>query len=323
MKSCILYVAASITVIFGSGERVAVADEASYKSEAGLHKVQFIARVVLKDAKRMKELQLRIHYPDASGPFPLIVWSHGAGGSKDNYLTLMQHWASHGYVTIQPTHSDSRSLAAKPRDPVSFRDWQSRPADLSFILDSLAEIEARELALKDLIDGKRVGVGGHSYGANTAQLIGGARAFPIGGEKSFEDPRVSAVMLLSGQGPGEMLTEKSWSHFKKPMFVMSGSADGPTRTGQPAEWRKKPYELSPSNDKYLVWVKGLDHGYGGISGWNFNPKNKPNPDHVRYTKVLTTAYWDAYLKESAEARAYLESDKLPSSSGGVVQLQHK
>jgi predicted dienelactone hydrolase len=324
MKSKLLTAAASIAFVGLYCDLSAVrADDAAYKDQLGPYKVKSIERLVLTDAKRKKDLQLRIHYPDGSGPFPLIVWSHGAGGSKDNYLTLMQHWASYGYVTIQPTHSDSRSLAAKFSDSVSFRDWQSRPADISFILDSLSEIEVKEPALKDLIDGKRIGVGGHSFGANTAQLIGGARAFPGGGDKSFEEPRALAVMLLSGQGPGEMLTEKSWSNFKKPMFVMSGSADGPTRTGQPAEWRKKPYELSPPGDKYLVWVDGLDHGYGGISGWNFNPKNKPNPDHVRYTKIATMAYWDAYLKDSHEARTYLESDKLTSLSSGAVHLEHK
>src|SRR5262245_18365646 len=281
MKSYYLFVAGSIALGFWCGElEVIRADDGPYKAALGPHKVQSIARLVLNDSDRTKQIQLRIHYPDARGPFPLIVWSHGAGGSKDNYLTIMEHWASYGYVTIQPTHIDSRSLAAKPSDPVSFRDWQSRPADISFILNSLAQIEAAEPALKGLSASKRIGVGGHSYGAHTAQLIGGARAFPIGGEKSFEVSRITAVMLLSGQGPGEMLTEKSWSNFKKPMFVMSGSADGPTRTGQPAEWRKKPYELSPPGDKHLGRVYGLDHGYGGITGWNFNPKNKPNADHV-------------------------------------------
>jgi predicted dienelactone hydrolase len=324
MKSGLLCAALSIAIVCGfAGSDAVRADDQSYKSDLGPHRVKSITRLLLNDAKREKDLQLRIHYPDATGPFPLIVWSHGAGGSKDNYLTLMEHWASYGYVTIQPTHSDSRSLAAKPSEAVSFRDWPSRPADISFILDSLKDIETKEPALKRLIDAKRVGVGGHSFGANTAQLIGGAKAFPISGAKSFEDSRASAVMLLSGQGPGEMLTEKSWSDFKRPMFVMSGSADGPTRTGQPAEWRKKPYELSPPGNKYLVWVEGLDHGYGGITGWNFNPKNKLNSDHVRYTKIVTTAFWDAYLKDSKEARAYLESNKLPSLSGQVVHLQHK
>lgn len=298
--------------------------ELAYKPELGSLKVKTAERLVLSDAKRMKELQLRIHYPVGDGPFPVIVWSHGAGGSKDNYLPLMEHWASHGYVTIQPTHSDSRSLAAKPTDPVNFRDWQSRPADVSFILDSLAELETKEPALAGKLDGKHIGVGGHSFGANTAQLIGGARALPLGGgPKSFLDQRVAAIALLSGQGPGEMLTAESWKDLAKPMFVMSGTADGPTRTGQPAEWRKKPYELSPAGDKHLVWVEGLDHGYGGISGWNFNPRNKPNPDHVRYTKIATLAFWDAYLKDSREAREYLASAKLPMLSQGAVHLEHK
>jgi hypothetical protein len=120
-----------------------------------------------------------------------------------------------------------------------------------------------------------------------------------------------------------MLTKESWKDLTKPMFVMSGSADGPTRTGQPAEWRKQPYELSPAGDKYLVWVEGLDHGYGGISGWNFNSRNKHNADHVRYTKMATLAFWDAYLKDNREARDYLASDKLPMLSQGAVQLGHK
>ena len=296
---------------------------AAYKMELGPLPVRAIKTVVVHDAQRKKELQLRIHHPVGTGPFPVIIWSHGAGGSKDNYLTLMEHWASHGYVTIQPTHSDSRALGVKPGDPQMFRDWQSRPADISLIIDSLKELENKEPVLQGTLDAKRIGVGGHSFGANTAQLVGGAKAYLVGAEKSFADPRVTAVLLLSGQGPGEMLREASWEKFSRPLMVMTGSADGPTRTGQPAEWRKKPYELSPPGDKILVWVEGLDHGYGGITGVNFNPKNKPNPEHVRYTKVVTLAYWDAYLNDSEAARAYLKSDKLPAFSQGTLQLERK
>jgi hypothetical protein len=104
---------------------------------------------------------------------------------------------------------------------------------------------------------------------------------------------------------------------------MTGSRDGPTRTGQPAEWRKKPYELSPPGEKYLVWVEGLDHGYGGITGVNFNPRNKPNPDHVAWTKIVTLAFWDAYLKQSREARAYLASGKLDAFSRHTLKITHK
>jgi predicted dienelactone hydrolase len=296
----------------------------AWKAGSAPFQVQTIEKLVLSDARRGKDLPLRIHHPDDPGPFPLVIFSHGAFGSKDNYLALTGFWCSHGYVTIQPTHSDSRALGIRPGDPNAFRDWQSRPADVSFILDSLETIESQAPALKGKLARDRIGVGGHSFGANTAQLIGGARAFPRGGPaKSFADARVAAVLLMSGQGPGEMLTDKSWADFTRPMLVMTGSRDGPTRTGQPAEWRKQPYELSPPGDKYLAWIEDLDHGFGGITGANFSGRNKPNADHVGYTKIVTLAFWDAYLSRSPDARAWLESDKLPADSQGAVTLQHK
>jgi hypothetical protein len=76
-----------------------------------------------------------------------------------------------------------------------------------------------------------------------------------------------------------------------------------TRTGQPAEWRKEPYELSPPGDKYLVWVDGLDHGFGGVTGVFLNPRNKPNANHVAWTKFVTLAFWEAYLGRNDAARA--------------------
>jgi predicted dienelactone hydrolase len=298
-------------------------DDNSYKLQAGPFAVRTIKQVVLDDAKRKKQLQLRINFPDAAGPLPVIVFSHGAYGSKDNYLMLTEHWTSHGYVTIQANHSDSAALGMRVGDPATFRDWQSRPGDVSLIIDSLDELQRMQPDLKGKLDPRHIGVGGHSFGANTAQLIGGAKAFLSGGTKSFADQRVTAVLLMSGQGPGEMLTETSWAEFKCPMMVMTGSRDGPTRTGQPAEWRKKPYELSPPGNKYLFWVEGLDHGYGGIPGGTGNPKNKPNADHIAYTKIATTAFWDAYLKEDKTARTYLESNRLSTFSHGDVKLEHK
>lgn len=294
-----------------------------YTAEPGPFTVGVVKELVLHDSKRGKDLELRITYPEGTGPFPVIVWSHGAFGSKDNYRPLTDYWASYGYVVVQPTHEDSMTLGNRPGDPKAFQSWATRPADVSFILDSLGEIETKETVLKGKFDAQAIGVGGHSFGAGTSQLIGGARAYGLGGEKSFEDERATAILLLSGQGPGEMLTERSWLHFTRPLFVMTGSKDGPTRTGQPAEWRKKPYELSPAGDKYLVWVEGLDHGYGGIAGGNFNPRNKPNPSHVAWTKIATRAFWDAYLKQAGEARAYLESDQLPVLTEGALRLDRK
>src|SRR5689334_6769086 len=77
---------------------------------AGPHRVETMTSIVLKDETRKKELPVRVSFPKADGQFPLIVWSHGMYGSKDGYQPLVSHWVSHGYVVIQPTHSDSLSL---------------------------------------------------------------------------------------------------------------------------------------------------------------------------------------------------------------------
>lgn len=316
--------AAGLPQAFGAQDgNVSRPDALTYKLETGPYKIQTIATLVLRDTKRKKDLPLRINYPDGKGPFPIVLFSHGAWGCKDGHIGMTELWASHGYVTIQPDHQDSRNLGVKIGDQKVFEYWESRPADISFILDSLGALEKKVPDLAGEMDRQRIGVSGHSYGANTAQLVGGTKILPDN-KKRFEDKRVTAVALLSGQGPGEMLTERSWEDFTKPLLVITGSRDGPTRTGKPAEWRKSPYELSPPGGKHLVWLEGMDHGLGGVSGLKDGLyKFQTNEDHVKYTKIVTLAFWDAYLKDSLEARAYLESDTLPAFSKGMVKLEHK
>src|SRR5580698_6059441 len=72
----------------------------------------------LRDAARNRTVPLTVYYPVGQGhwPFPIIIFSHGAGGSKDGYRYLGSYWAAHGYVVIHPTHFGSdRSLLKKRR----------------------------------------------------------------------------------------------------------------------------------------------------------------------------------------------------------------
>ncbi len=282
--------------------------------------IRSIDLLQLDDRKRGKTLALRVTFPTAGGPFPVIVFSHGLYGSKDNYLALTRFWAASGYVVIQPNHQDSLAGGARYDDPANLRRWPERPADVSLIIDSLPELESREPALAGKMNRQRIGVGGHSLGAGTSQLVAGATATLQGRPRSFADDRVAAALLMSSQGPGGILSQDSWRNITIPMMVTSGSADGPTRTGQPAQWRKQPYELSPPGNKHLVWIEGLDHGFGNLTGSGRYPEV---PAHQAYVKATTLAFWDAYLKGSSAARQLLTSNRISGQTGGRVDLKWK
>ena len=71
-------------------------------------KVVVVPTVALQDKSRVKAIDVLVRYPEGGGPFPVIVFSHGALSSKEAFGTASEHWASHGYVVIHPNHADAR-----------------------------------------------------------------------------------------------------------------------------------------------------------------------------------------------------------------------
>lgn len=60
------------------------------------------------DQARHRPVPARIYYPqDGAGPFPVIIFSHGLGGSREGYEYLDRFWASPGYVSVHIQHSGS------------------------------------------------------------------------------------------------------------------------------------------------------------------------------------------------------------------------
>lgn len=280
------------------------------------------ATLELRDDDRGKDLPIRVTWPDADkGPWPLIVYSHGAFGSRDNYKPLVEHWVSHGYVVVQPTHSDSLSLMDRDERIEAlrgfrrnkngvFRDWRNRPKDVSFVIDSLDEIAKRLPALKGKIDLERIGLGGHSYGAHTSQVIGGVRpVLPGGGPVDLRDKRVGCVLLISPQGRGRLLKEPSWATLAAPMMTVTGSRDK-GRNGDGAMWRTEPFRFCPPGDKVLVWIEGADHGFGGIAGSVRLKGHRKNQTHVDIVRAASLTFWDAWLKEDAAAKKALSKKAL-------------
>jgi predicted dienelactone hydrolase len=296
-----------------------------YAPTSGPDKVLTVENIVLHDPARNKNIPIKIYYPAGIGQFPVIIFSHGALASKDSYSGLGQYWASYGYVSIHPSHADSvadcgfrGTLRQAISDP---RAWENRPEDVSFIIDSLAHVETFAPQLVGKLDLRHIGVGGHSFGAYTAGLIGGTTILLPGkaGPQSFADKRVSAIVLLSPEGEGILgLSAHSWDVLRVPMLLMYGSRDfGPF--GEEPVWRSEAFAKGPAGNKYEVELEGGTHmGFAGIF------QNGGHRDQVfQCAKLETLAFWDAYLKQDSKAREYVESHGLQKFSGDAARFANK
>jgi predicted dienelactone hydrolase len=307
----------------------------AYRLADGPHTVTEVPDMVLHDGKRDKVLHLRIFYPQEPGPYPIIVFSHGAGGSESCCEALTRHWATYGYVTLQPTHEDStveRRNAGE--EDINFLKavrealkkpalWQSRPQDISFLLDSLPRLEKRVPALFGKMDAEHIGVGGHSMGAFTADAIAGALVdLPGHPATNFGDARVKAVLLLSPQGPGEFgLTDHSWDRLTLPLLSMTGSLDLGAGNQGP-DWKKIPFERSQPGGKYHVFIQGANH-MSFITRKTSRGRAPEGDSILGYTNCASLAFWDAYLKADPAAKVYLQSDALPEFSHSTVKLSRR
>ncbi len=300
-----------------------------FMSEPGPLAIKTIKTFILHDSRRNKDLPLRITFPAGNGNYPVIIWSHGALGSKDGYQPLITFWASHGYVCIQPTHEDSRKLlgwrAFFNRKKI-WQKWSTRPPDISLIIDSLSAISNRVAGLRGKMNLSRIGVGGHSFGAHTAQLIGGVEIVNPSNHRKFNftDPRPAAILLISPSGTGPSLKPASFHGLTRPTMIITGTEDKSPLNGKGYRWRIGVYRYAPRGDKFLAVIQNAYHGFGGIAGPIRFPGSGPtNPRQVADVRALSTAFWNAYLKQDSTAAKFLTPKNIADFTAGEVRLQRK
>jgi predicted dienelactone hydrolase len=326
----------------------------------GPHRVRVFDEFEVCDSERGKRIPVKAYYPEFGGPYPVIVFSHGAGDSNDSAPHLMRHWASHGYVVLLPTHffgerpRIERSLARLGRELLrparqGPSAWYERVGDLRAVIDALPTVAAIAPELHEKVDPSRVGIAGHSFGAYTVMLMGGATLTDKDGSiLRFDDPRPQAVLMISGPGHDSWgLTEESYIAMTRPLMVFAGSHDRPPSLASDSMWRAEAYTCGPAGNKFLVYIRGANHlSYiGPIFDFPLRDPRKRGPiarairrcarrlasfapslDQVGifdYTRIASTAFWDAYLKDDTRASVYLRSSALHAYSRGVARLKHK
>ena len=256
--------------------------------------------VTLAAASRGQDLRVRVSAPTTGRDLPVVVFSHGMTLTMDNYAPLADFWAARGFVVIQPTHLDSLGLAPDhPRTPLT---WRIRTDDLTCVIDQLSVIEAAVPGLAGRVDHGRIAAAGHSWGAQTASTLAGARVAGADGTpgESMADPRVRAAVLLCLPGTGGAdLTPVAAEYFpfmnpdfagmKTPSLIVAGDHDQSPLTVRGPDWFTDGYRLSPGATDLLT-LFGAEHGLGGIQGYHDTRTTDESPERVTLIQQATLAY---------------------------------
>jgi hypothetical protein len=287
-----------------------------YPIARGSFDANIVKTIALDRVRLSQKLLVRMYFPKNEGTYPVVIWSHGKGFNKDDYQPLLEFWATHGYILISANHLDAiKGISTKEYEVF-------RTDDVTFILDTLHIIE--EKSLRDFnvrINLSNIGIGGHSLGAHTTQLLGGVKKKT--GEE-FKDNRPIAFLMISPRGTGGSLDKDSWADFKRPAMVITGTEDFSSKMKKPYTWRMEGYHRMPSHHKFLALVHGAYHGFGGITGKDGWKGSGPvNRKHMEAVQSISLLFWNSYLKSKKEAIRFLQSKFINKITEGGVTITCK
>ncbi len=192
----------------------------------GLEKYFFIKPFLLR---RLKDVQsnsfINAKLSSKSDKYPVLIFSHGMAGFRNQNTFQAEELASHGYIVVAVDHSyyaaatvfsDGRvaesiiSTDVKSNDfTLEFGDKNNETwvKDIQFVLDKLEEInnKGNDNLFSGRLDMEKIGLFGHSFGgATAAQLL-------------LKDSRVKAGINMDGAFYGSVIPETG---IEKPFLLM-------------------------------------------------------------------------------------------------------
>ncbi|MCW4462021.1 dienelactone hydrolase [Sphingomonas sp. BT-65] len=259
-----------------------------------------------RDDARGRDVPMRIRMPAGTGKAPVILFSHGLGGSLDGGTNWAVAWAKAGFIVVNLQHPGSdRSILGQGRIGAAMAPAQlvARVDDVHFVLDELGRRPREGVCDLRRVDLAHVGMSGHSFGAHTTQAIAGQR-FPVAGIAA--DPRVKAAVAFSPSPPMRGSDAAAFGGIAIPFLSITGTEDAARVTPSitPKD-RERPFRAMPAGGKYLLVIEGANHMMFNAQDGLRGPASTATP-HIRATVIAaTTLFWRATLLGDAAALSEL------------------
>lgn len=280
-----------------------------------------VTDAIWQDDKRRRGVPVKIYAPasekSAGARDPVLLFSHGLGGSREGGKLWASHWASHGYVVVVVQHPGSDESLWKGRAPgeiekslkggMTLNNLGLRVGDVHFVIDEIIRRSAAGEAAFANADTKRIGMSGHSFGAQTTLAVAGQKSGLMAGQSGL-DGRVTAAIAFSPNARNKLNLARQFGDIAIPFFSITGTEDGSVLDDATrAEDRTKPYEFMPAGGKYLAVFEAGDHMVFGGHTLGARRKETARDREIQAdVKAGTLAFWNATLRNDDTARRWLE-----------------
>ena len=289
-----------------------------------------VAEYTWHDSQRNRDVPAKMYYP-ANGPgaFPIVIFSHGLGGTREDYDYFGRYLAGCGYVSVHVQHIGSDDSVWKGKRLIQIKEAMqqsamnpdnimNRPADISFAIDQMFALNARENnPFSHRLDTNRIAVGGHSFGAFTALAIAGET---VGG-KSLADPRVKAAIAMSAPVHiPQRQNDAAFATVNIPTLHLTGTQDEGAVFGMRAADRRIPFDHASRAPAFLIIFNGATHMTFARDRRGNTAEDERFHSMINETSV---AFLDAYLRNDPAAKQWLLGNEVNELLGTSASIEKK
>jgi dienelactone hydrolase len=260
-----------------------------------------------------------------AGSYPAIIFSHHSGGHRRAATFLCTHLSSHGYIVAALDHSEvsAPELRGPPGETAEQKAARmqaviaSRVPDARFLLDRVLSDTAFGSDARP--DPRRIGIVGHSFGGWTALAV------------PETDPRFQAIVALAPGGasnprPGilPVTLTFAWGRDIPVLYLVADNdvclpLDGMYELFDRTPVARRMFILRRAD--HMHFMDNVEEMHESVRNMTFPEELSWIPREMRpiaelssgeqahlFVRGLTLAHMDATLKQTPEARRFLEED---------------